>query len=149
MDHNDFVFSKGGDGKIYGGGFCIDNILNKSGGGSPLITLNDINDINDINDTNNTQIGGSNSNKIEQFSDIFKNYAVPSGLFSFPYKSKGFSSINNRNDNDNDNDNDLINDELYSKLLDLVNEKNIKRGGKKTRRIKIKINKSKKGTQKM
>ena len=145
MDHNDFVFSKGGDGKIYGGGFCIDNILSKSGGGSPLITLNNNDDNN--NNNNNNQTGGGNSSKIEQFSDIFKNYAVPSGLFSFPYKSRGFSSINNRNDNDNDND--LINDELYSKLLDLVNEKNIKRGGKKTRRIKIKINKSKKGTQKM
>jgi hypothetical protein len=141
MDHNDFVFSKGGDGKIYGGGFCIDNILSKSGGGSPLITLNNNDDINDIN---NNQIGGGNSSKIEQFSDIFKNYAVPSGLFSFPYKSRGFSSINNRANDDND---DLINDELYSKLLDLVNEKNIKGGGKKTRRTKIKINKSKKGTQ--
>ena len=135
MDHNDFVFSKGGDGKIYGGGFCIDNILSKSGGGSPLITLNDTTDY-------DNQTGGGNSNKIEQFSDIFKNYAIPSGLFSFPYKSRSCSSINNRNCED-----DTINDELYSKLLDLVNEKNIKGGGKKTRRTKIKINKSKKGTQ--
>ena len=134
MDHNDFVFSKGGDGKIYGGGFCIDNILNKSGG-SPLITLN------------NFQSGGGDSN-IEHFSDIFKNYAVPSGLFSFPYKSGG-SGSGSRN---KDNDDEIVNDDLYKKLLDLVNEKNIKSCGKKTRKARIKINKSsnnKRGTQKV
>ena len=133
MDHNDFVFSKGGDGKIYGGGFCIDNILNKSGG-SPLITLN------------NFQSGGGGGN-IENFSDIFKNYAVPSGLFSFPYKSGGSGSRNKDNDDD-----EIVNDDLYKKLLDLVNEKNIKSGGKKTRKARIKINKSsnnKRGTQKV
>jgi len=130
MDHNDFVFSKGGDGKIYGGGFCIDNILNKSGG-SPLITLN------------NFQSGGGGDN-IEQFSDIFKNYAVPSGLFSFPYKSGGSSSRNKDNDDD-----EIVNDDLYNKLLDLVNEKNIKSGGKKTRKARIKINKTSRGTQKV
>ena len=136
MDHNDFVFSRGEDGKIYGGGFSVGNILDKFGGGSPLVTLNYNNDNND----NNSQTGGSN--KVEQFSDIFKNYVVPTGLFSFPYKS--CSSTNNR-----DSENDVINDDLYSKLMDLVKEKNIKKGGKKTRRTKIKINKSKKGTQRV
>jgi hypothetical protein len=114
MDHNDFVFSRGGDGQIYGGGFSVGNILDKFGGGSPLVTLNYNNDNNDNND-NNSQTGGSN--KVEQFSDIFKNY--------------------------------VIGNDLYSKLLDLVKEKNIKGVGKKTRRTKIKINKSKKGTQRM
>ena len=139
MDHNDFVFSKGGDGKIYGGGFCIDNILNKSGG-SPLITLN------------NFQSGGGCDN-IEHFSDIFKNYAVPSGLFSFPYKSggSGSGSGSGSRNKDKDNDDEIVNDDLYNKLLDLVNEKNIKSGGKKTRKARIKINKSsnKRGTQKV
>jgi hypothetical protein len=133
MDHNDFVFSRGGDGQIYGGGFSVGNILDKFGGGSPLVTLNYSD--NDINQT-----GGGN--KTEQFSDIFKNYVVPTGLFSFPYKS--CSSTSNR-----DCEDDVINDDLYSKLLDLVKQKNIKEGGKKTRRTKIKINKSKKGTQKI
>jgi hypothetical protein len=131
MDHNDFVFSRGGDGQIYGGGFSVGNILDKFGGGSPLVTLN-------YNENNENQTGGSN--KTEQFSDIFNNYVVPTGLFSLPYKS--CSSTNNR-----DCENDVINDDLYSKLMDLVKEKNIKKGGKKTRRTKIKINKSKKGTQ--
>jgi hypothetical protein len=131
MDHNDFVFSRGGDGQIYGGGFSVGNILDKFGGGSPLVTLNG---------DDESQTGGSN--KTEQFSDIFKNYVVPTGLFSFPYKS--CSSTNNR-----DSENDVINDDLYSKLMDLVKEKNIKKGGKKTRRTKIKINKSKRGTQKI
>ena len=134
MDHNDFVFSKGEDGKIYGGGFCIENILNKSSG-SPLITLN------------NSQSGGGGGN-IEQFSDIFKNYAVPSGLFSFPYKSGGSTSSRNNNDNDDE----IVNDDLYNILLDIVNEKNIKGNGRKTRKSKIKINKSntnKRGTQKV
>jgi hypothetical protein len=131
MDHNDFVFSRGEDGKIYGGGFSVGNILDKFGGGSPLVTLNG---------DDESQTGGSN--KTEQFSDIFKNYVVPTGLFSFPYKS--CSSTNNR-----DSENDVINDDLYSKLMDLVKEKNIKKGGKKTRRTKIKINKSKRGTQKI
>ena len=131
MDHNDFVFSKGEDGKIYGGGFCIDNILNKSGG-SPLITLN------------NFQSGGGCDN-IEHFSDIFKNYAVPSGLFSFPYKSGGSGSRNK----DKYNDDEIVNDDLYNKLLDLVNEKNINGNRKKTRKARIKINKTKRGTQKI
>ena len=131
MDHNDFVFSRGGDGQIYGGGFSVGNILDKFGGGSPLVTLN-------YNENNENQTGGSN--KTEQFSDIFNNYVVPTGLFSLPYKS--CSSTNNR-----DCENDVINDDLYSKLMDLVKEKNIKGVGKKTRRTKIKINKSKKGTQ--
>ena len=134
MDHNDFVFSRGGDGQIYGGGFSVGNILDKFGGGSPLVTLNG----DDNNDNNVSQTGGGK--KPEQFSDIFKNYVVPTGLFSFPYKS--FSSTNNRNC-----ENDVINDDLYSKLMDLVKEKNIKGVGKKTRRNKIKINKSKRGTQ--
>ena len=134
MDYNDFVFSRGGDGQIYGGGFSVGNILDKFGGSSPLVTLN-YNDDNNVNQT-----GGSK--KPEQFSDIFKNYVVPTGLFSIPYKSS--SSTNNR-----DYENDVINDDLYSKLLDLVKEKNIKGAGKKTRRTKIKINKSKRGTQRI
>ena len=132
MDHNDFVFSRGGDGQIYGGGFSVGNILDKFGGISPLVTLNDKNDEN--------QSGGGN--KVEQFSDIFKNYVVPTGIFSFPYKS--CNSTTNR-----ECDDDVINDDLYNKLLDLVKEKNIKGAGKKTRRTKIKINKSKKGTQRV
>jgi hypothetical protein len=140
MDHNDFVFSRGGDGQIYGGGFSVGNILDKFGGRSPLVTLNGDNN----NDEN--QSGGGNQNgggnKVEQFSDIFKNYVVPTGIFSFPYKS--CNSTNNRDCND-----DVINDDLYNKLLDLVKEKNIKGAGKKTRRTKIKINKSKKGTQRV
>jgi hypothetical protein len=132
MDYNDFVLSRGDNGQIYGGGFSVGNILDKFGGGSPLVTLN-------YNDNENQTGGGS---KVEQFSDIFKNYVVPTGLFSVPYKS--CSSTNNR-----DCENDIINDDLYSKLLDLVKEKNIKGAGKKTRRTKIKINKSKRGTQRM
>lgn len=135
MDHNDFVFSRGEDGQIYGGGFSVGNILDKFGGRSPLVTLNGNN-----NDENQT--GGGGGNKIEQFSDIFKNYVVPTGIFSFPYKS--CNSANNRECKD-----DVINDDLYNKLLDLVKEKNIKGVGKKTRRTKIKINKSKKGTQRV
>jgi len=134
MDHNDFVFSRGGDGQIYGGGFSVGNILDKFGGRSPLVTLND------DNNNNENQTGGGN--KVEQFSDIFKNYVVPTGIFSFPYKS--CNSTTNRECKD-----DVINDDLYNKLLDLVKEKNIKGVGKKTRRTKIKINKSKKGTQRM
>lgn len=133
---NDYVFYKGENGQMHGGGFCIENILNKMGGGQQIITLND------------SQSGGgsskNNNNDESQFSDIFKNYAVPSGLFSFPYKNS--RSLNRVND---DNDNNIINDDLYKKLLDLVSEKNIKGIGKKTRRVKIKISKSKKGTQRV
>ena len=77
--NNDYVFYKGEDGKMYGGGFCVEDILNKIGGANKLFTLNE------------SQSGGSNNNNnnnnIEQFSDIFKSYVVPSGLFSFPYKN--------------------------------------------------------------
>jgi hypothetical protein len=134
MDWNkNYVFYKGEDGKMYGGGFCVEDILNKIGGANKLLTLNE------------SQSGGSNNN-IEQFSDIFKSYVVPSGLFSFPYKN--LNSLNRVVD-DNDNDDNIINDDLYKKLLDLASEKNIKSIGKKTRRNKIKISKGKKGTQRV
>ena len=136
----DYVFYKGEDGKMYGGGFCIENILNKMSGGQKLITLNESQSGGGSNNNNNE--GNNEGNKELQFSDIFKSYAVPSGLFSFPYKN--LQSLNKVVDTD-----DIINDDLYKKLLDLVSEKNIKGVGKKTRRIKIKINKSKKGTQRV
>ena len=123
MDHNDFVFIKGADGKMYGGGYCIDNILMKTGG-SPIITLN------------NNQSGGGGINEDDQFANIFKSYAVPSFLFSFPYRG---GSTNLRGDEDKT---ELLEDELHKKLVDLVTEKNIK-GGKKTRKTKLKISKSK------
>ena len=132
--NNDYVFYKGEDGKMYGGGFCVENILNKIGGANKLFTLNE------------SQSGGSNNN-IEQFSDIFKSYVVPSGLFSFPYKN--LNSLNRIVDDNNNSDDNIINDDLYNKLLDLASEKNIKSIGKKTRRNKIKISKGKKGTQRV
>ena len=136
--NNDYVFYKGEDGKMYGGGFCVEDILNKIGGANKLFTLNE------------SQSGGSNNNNnnnIEQFSDIFKSYVVPSGLFSFPYKN--LNSLNRIVDDNDNNDDNIINDDLYNKLLDLASEKNIKGIGKKTRRVKIKIGKSKKGTQRV
>jgi hypothetical protein len=132
--NNDYVFYKGEDGKMYGGGFCVEDILNKIGGANKLFTLNE------------SQSGGSNNN-IEQFSDIFKSYVVPSGLFSFPYKN--LNSLNRIVDDNNNSDDNIINDDLYNKLLDLASEKNIKSIGKKTRRNKIKISKGKKGTQRV
>jgi hypothetical protein len=137
--NNDYVFYKGEDGKMYGGGFCIENILNKMGGGQQLITLNESQYGGGSNNNNNNN---NECNKELQFSDIFKSYAVPSGLFSFPYKN--LQSLNKVVDTD-----DIINDDLYKKLLDLVSEKNIKGVGKKTRRVKIKIIKGKKGTQRV
>ena len=53
------------------------------------------------------------------------------------------SDNEHNNDKNYDNNNDIINDDLYKKLLDLVSEKNIKGVGKKTRRVKIKISKTK------
>ncbi len=140
--NNDYVFYKGEDGKMYGGGFCVEDILNKIGGANKLVTLNE------------SQFGGSNNNNnnnnIEQFSDIFKSYVVPSGLFSFPYKNlNSLNRIVDDNDNNDNLDDNIINDELYNKLLDLASEKNIKSVGKKTRRNKIKISKGKKGTQRV
>ncbi len=132
--NNNYVFYKGEDGKMYGGGFCVEDILNKIGGANKIVTLNE------------SQSGGSNNN-IEQFSDIFKSYVVPSGLFSFPYKN--LNSLNRIVDDNDNSDDNIINDELYNKLLDLASEKNIKGIGKKTRRNKIKISKGKKGTQRV
>ena len=124
MDHDDFVFIQGADGKMHGGGYGIENILTKTKS-SPIMSFN--------------QLGGGGSDSNDNFSSILKNYAVPSFLFSFPYKN---NSVHNRDNTDPDSV-DLFNDDLYKKLVDIVSEQNIKKGGKKTRRTKIKISNTK------
>jgi hypothetical protein len=125
MDHEDFVFIQGSDGKMSGGGYGIENILTKTKN-SPIMSFNQLG-------------GGSGSGSNDDFSSILKNYAVPSFLFSFPYKN---NSNHNRDNTDPDSV-DLFNDDLYKKLVHIVTEQNIKKGGKKTRRSKIKISNTK------
>jgi hypothetical protein len=125
MDHDDFVFIQGADGKMHGGGYGIENILTKTKS-SPIMSFNQLG-------------GGGGSDSNDNFSSILKNYAVPSFLFSFPYKN---NSVHNRDNTDPDSV-DLFNDDLYKKLVDIVSEQNIKKGGKKTRRTKIKISNTK------
>jgi hypothetical protein len=127
IDGNDLVFYGDSDKQIYSGGFSVNSIMMKSGI-SPFTTLN----------TMNEQTGGN-------VSDLFKNLVVPSWLVSQENKLTGGSRHVKNFDGDSSDDGEIISDELYDKLLGLVNvsDAEIKNKKKQTRRFKNKVVKNK------
>ena len=101
LDFNkDFVFMKDKDGNLQCGGFTVNNSLLAS-------TINDSNDI---------QKGG-NKNILDQLKDL----GLPAGLvYNNSYKTK-------RSSNNYDNTNEILDENIYDKLLDLVDIKNKKK----------------------
>jgi hypothetical protein len=101
LDFNkDFVFMKDKDGNLQCGGFTVNNSLLAS-------TINDSNDI---------QKGG-NKNTLAQLKDL----GLPAGLvYNNSYNTK-------RSGTNYENTNEILDENIYDKLLDLVDIKNKKK----------------------
>ena len=125
LSHNDLVLYSNPDGKMYSGGFNINSIIfNKEL--SPIFNIN----------TSTTQTGGNH------VSELFNNLAIPRGLLFFNDKIEGGYTRHNPIEDEENTNNDVINDDIYNKLLNLVELK-------KTKHLKTKHKKQKnKGTKK-
>jgi len=121
LSQDDLVLYSNKDGKLFSGGFNINSIIfNKDL--SPIFNIN----------TNNPQYGGN-------VSDLFNNLAIPRGLLYFNNITEG-----GRNTNDEHDENDVINDDLYNKLLNLVEFNKNKHSKTKDNKNKNKNKKTKK-----
>lgn len=99
FEEDDMVFNKS-DGKIHSAGFTVDSILMQKGEPA-LITRN-----------SSSQTGGGN------FSDIFKDLAVPAGLAQFTRKQFGGDAHDSKIQNTKDPE--PIGEDIHEKLLKMV-----------------------------
>lgn len=122
---DDLIYYKEGD-KIYSGGFQVNSILMKKGL-SPYTSFQ--------------HAGSTNENNV---SDLFKNFAVPSGLLYYPNKL-GYDSADVIVEKDyvvqgefDDDDEDYVTEDIHDRLLELAsaNKKNITGGTRRKRRGK-------------
>jgi hypothetical protein len=111
FEEDDMVFNKS-DGKIHSAGFTVDSILMQKGEPA-LITRNSV-----------SQTGGGN------FSDLFKDLAVPAGLAQFTRKQLGGDAHDSKIQNTKDPE--PIGDDIYEKLLKMVEVE----GGTKIRKTR-------------
>ena len=102
MDPSDLIISNH-DGKVTSGGYQIQNNSFLSQKMSPMLTQN----------SNKTRKGGNPA-----MSDLFKDLAVPAGLFYMQsnYKRKNFNS----------NNHDMLSEPLFDRLLKFINKENKK-----------------------
>lgn len=106
---DDLILYKEGD-KIYSGGFQVNSILLKQG--HPAIQRAGTN-------------LGSGSDKV---SDLFADFAVPSGLLYLPNNNSGISNVDTEEIIDDD---DYVSDDIYNSLMDLAA---VKKSGTKKRK---------------
>ena len=112
--NKDFVFTSDKDGVLKGGGFTIHSEL-----------LKDV--IYGSEPNNGIQSGGKKNNR--DLLNTFKNLAVPAGLFSMPNNPTQINK-NIRYEHKEE----ALNDELYDKLLGMLDPSKRKLHGMKTRR---------------
>lgn len=112
-DDDDFVMIER-NGEILSGGFKVDSILLKNKR-SPMHTLN----------KGSMNGGGTN------VSDLFKDLAVPAGIFYQPNKTGG----GNKDDGEKTTQEDEVDDDLYEKLVKLASvEDTQQKGGRQKKR---------------
>jgi len=107
-DDDDFVMMER-NGEILSGGFKVESILLKHKR-SPMHTLN-----------KSSMNGGGNN-----VSDLFKDLAVPAGIFYQPNKTGG----ENKKDIGRTIQEDEVDDDLYEKLVKLASVEDTQKGGK-------------------
>ena len=107
FEENELVFYKK-DGNIQSGGYNVNSILLKSGK-SPMITSNS-----DV-----FQKGGGKSDPSENLSALFKDLAIPMGVFYMQdiLKEKSYPTEHKE---------EVIKDSLYDKLLNLASTNSLK-----------------------
>jgi len=117
MQDHELVFNKS-DGKIHSAGFTVDSILLQKG--EPALHTRN----------SGAQRGGGN------VADLFKDLAVPAGLFSFTRKQFGGEDQSRIQ-----NDDAIISDDVHEKLLKMVEVEGGAKKPRKTRRTNIAANK--------
>lgn len=133
LNHNDLIFYKQ-NGQIISGGYSLNSALLKNGI-SPMQTMNTL---------EQTQAGGTN--KVTKVSDMFTNFAVPSGLYLINTntntnidKPKGYYEPQHT----------MLSDDIYDKLFKLVQiDETIKKYIKTKKHINQKHNNKQKYTKK-
>jgi hypothetical protein len=121
-DDDDFVIMRRG-GEILSGGFKVDSILLKHKR-SPMHTLN--------------KSGGGNN-----VSDLFKDLAIPAGIFYQPSKTGG----GYKEESEKTIEEEELDDDLYDRLVKLATSEDTQKGGRK-RKSKKAGKDSKKNTKK-
>lgn len=116
MQDHELVFNKSG-GKIHSAGFTVDSILLQKG--EPALHTRN----------SGAQRGGGN------VADLFKDLAVPAGLFSFTRKQFGGEDQSRIQ-----NDDAIISDDVHEKLLKMVEVEGGAKKPRKTRRTNLKSN---------
>lgn len=110
----DLIFYKEGN-KIYSGGFQVNSILLKQG----LPALQ--------------QAGNRDSSKTEKVSDLFADFAVPSGLLYLPNNNLfSCTKINEKEDLET-NSEDYLSEDIYDTLMNLAS---VKKTGTKKRKVR-------------
>lgn len=128
---DDLIYYKEGD-KIYSGGFQVNSILLKKGL-SPLTSFQNAGSINENN-----------------ISDLFKNFAVPSGLLYYPNKiDNGSADIIIEKDyvvQGEFDDDEYMTEDIHDRLLELAsaNKNGIIGGTRRKRKRKIGTKKNRK-----
>lgn len=119
---DDFVVNKSPDGTIQSGGYKVENYF-MSGGMSVMKTSNS------HSASNNSKTKGNN------FSDIFKDLAIPAGLLYVKTPTSMFEPTTSYERKGLDSNEEVVEDSLYDKLVRLAEEteENIKKQ-KKTRK---------------
>lgn len=117
MDDDEFIFNKS-DGKIQSAGFTVNSILLQKG--EPALYTRNL----------GTQIGGGS------VADLFKDLAVPAGLVSFTRKQMGGEDTSRIQ-----NEDAVVSDDVYEKLLKMVEVEGGSKKQRKTRRTNMTTNK--------
>ena len=128
---DDFVVNKDSDGTIQSGGYRVENYF--MSGGMPIMKT-----------TNSKKRQNESKNKDSNFSDIFKDLAVPAGLLYVKAPTSMFEPTVSYDRKSIDED-DVVEESLYDRLLKLAqdNEENIKKQKKTRRGTIVKHNKTK------
>jgi hypothetical protein len=121
---DDFVMIERG-GEILSGGFHVNSILLKNKH-SPMHTLNQ-------------KIYGGERAESNNVSDIFKDLAIPAGIFYQPNKFGGYREDKNKVIEENEE----INEDIYEKLVKLATIEETKKINKKKNTKKQYVNKEK------
>jgi len=135
----DLILYKEGE-KIYSGGFHVNSILLKQG----------LSPFSSFQKAGNTDKEMENSDTVSNsVSDLFKNFAVPSGLLYLPNKLKTSDFEENiiiQKDTylEEDLDDDYVTDDIYDRLMSLASHNKYEKGGTRKRRARV----NKKNTRK-
>ena len=126
MDNSEFVFTQttdeNGNKIVIGGGYKIDSYFLKEG--KPIMTTYNT-DIQTINENISRQNGGKN------VSSPFENLAVPAGIF---YVNQKVPKLSTAETHYNNNDHNMLPEDIYDKLLSLVQQAPKKKNTRKNRK---------------